>query len=317
MTLRASRIVAILAALAAAAPLGSLAAQAAAPAALILAPEPGERVPADQLLVAVTLPPGADSVSVRVGARDVTAEAVVEGGVLTWRPREPLASGPHRVVVAARGAEPVAWTFTVAPAPRAAAAATPATPARRRSPAIPHGSVVMEGGGNAVTGPGADLSREREFLPQLWLTAGGELRPGWRYTARAYVSGYESADQQPVNRFRADLRTPALSLAWKLLWLATDTYPQGKDLYDATLLAEYPDVPVDDATRDLFAGIRPDGGEPGADRPATDRFEPRAILALPVDWDNFHHSQPAEVGDVEDWQHRLALAMLRWFPGRG
>jgi len=29
-----------------------------------------------------------------------------------------------------------------------------------------------------------------------------------------------------------------LSLAWKLTWLLTDTYPQGKDLYDAVLLAE-------------------------------------------------------------------------------
>ncbi|WP_371615767.1 nucleotidyl transferase AbiEii/AbiGii toxin family protein [Streptomyces sp. NBC_00454] len=35
--------------------------------------------------------------------------------------------------------------------------------------------------------------------------------------------------------------TPALSLAWKLLWLASDANPQGKDLYDAVLLAEeYP-----------------------------------------------------------------------------
>lgn len=32
--------------------------------------------------------------------------------------------------------------------------------------------------------------------------------------------------------------TPELSLAWKLLWLITDGYPQGKDLYDAMLLAE-------------------------------------------------------------------------------
>ncbi|MFD6970806.1 nucleotidyl transferase AbiEii/AbiGii toxin family protein [Streptomyces sp. NPDC059949] len=29
-----------------------------------------------------------------------------------------------------------------------------------------------------------------------------------------------------------------LSLAWKLMWLAGDMYPQGKDLYDAVLLAE-------------------------------------------------------------------------------
>ncbi|MEV7523289.1 nucleotidyl transferase AbiEii/AbiGii toxin family protein [Streptomyces sp. NPDC091371] len=32
--------------------------------------------------------------------------------------------------------------------------------------------------------------------------------------------------------------TPALSLAWKVLWLVSDRHPQGKDLYDAVLLAE-------------------------------------------------------------------------------
>jgi hypothetical protein len=32
--------------------------------------------------------------------------------------------------------------------------------------------------------------------------------------------------------------TPRLSLAWKVSWLVTDAYPQGKDLYDAVLLAE-------------------------------------------------------------------------------
>jgi hypothetical protein len=33
--------------------------------------------------------------------------------------------------------------------------------------------------------------------------------------------------------------TRELSLAWKVLWLVTDLYPQGKDLYDAVLLAEH------------------------------------------------------------------------------
>ncbi|WP_067225808.1 nucleotidyl transferase AbiEii/AbiGii toxin family protein [Streptomyces sp. NBRC 109706] len=57
--------------------------------------------------------------------------------------------------------------------------------------------------------------------------------------------------------------TPGLSLAWKLLWLVTDTYPQGKDLYDAVLLAEHtpPSYPL---VRDAFlaAGeeaLRPPG----------------------------------------------------------
>ncbi len=37
--------------------------------------------------------------------------------------------------------------------------------------------------------------------------------------------------------------TPELSPAWKLLWLATDSHPQGKGLYDAVLLAERTAVP--------------------------------------------------------------------------
>ncbi|NOU26957.1 MAG: nucleotidyl transferase AbiEii/AbiGii toxin family protein [Polyangiaceae bacterium] len=36
----------------------------------------------------------------------------------------------------------------------------------------------------------------------------------------------------------------AESLAWKLLWLLTDIWPQAKDLYDAVLLAEDTEVPA-------------------------------------------------------------------------
>src|SRR5262249_5001085 len=43
----------------------------------------------------------------------------------------------------------------------------------------------------------------------------------------------------PPSMVEVPAATPELSLAWKLLWLETDTWPQGKDLYDATLLAEY------------------------------------------------------------------------------
>lgn len=185
---------------------------------LILSPDPGERIPAEQVLVAVSLPgSAADSVSLRVGAADVTAQAEVAAGVLTWRPREPLAPGPHRVVVTPRGGEALEWTFTVAPASRAASAATAggvALPPRpRRSPGMPHGSLVMEGGASSVSGAGAEFRREEDFAPRMWLTAGGDIRPGWRYSTRMHLSGYESPDRQPVNRFRADLHAPGISLA--------------------------------------------------------------------------------------------------------
>lgn len=187
------------------------------PGALILSPDPGERIPADQVLVAVTLPNGVDSaLSVRVGSRDVTGETERSGGVVTWRPRTPLPAGPHRVVVTARRADgvalpPLEWTFTVAPAPRLAAG--PAAAPRLRSPALPHGTVVMEGGSNSVSGPGAAFRREEDFAPRMWITAGGQVRPGWRYSVRGHLSGYETRDRQPVNRLRAELRAPGVTLA--------------------------------------------------------------------------------------------------------
>ncbi|WP_231925367.1 nucleotidyl transferase AbiEii/AbiGii toxin family protein [Micromonospora purpureochromogenes] len=94
-----------------------------------------------------------------------------------------------------------------------------------------------------------------------------------------------------------------LSLAWKLLWLATDMYPQGKDLYDAVLLAERTTVSLR-LVRDL---LRP---ELGAE---ADDFTAESVLAWNVDWDNFTDEYPGIPGDVETWKRRLALALDRGF----
>ncbi|MGW2088709.1 nucleotidyl transferase AbiEii/AbiGii toxin family protein [Streptomyces sp. NPDC001880] len=63
---------------------------------------------------------------------------------------------------------------------------------------------------------------------------------------------------------RVQAVSPELSLAWKLLWLVTDAYPQGKDLYDAVLLAEGT-PPIYELVREAFVlggteGLRPAGG---------------------------------------------------------
>ncbi|MFD0337316.1 nucleotidyl transferase AbiEii/AbiGii toxin family protein [Streptomyces sp. NPDC127117] len=62
---------------------------------------------------------------------------------------------------------------------------------------------------------------------------------------------------------RVQAVSPELSLAWKLLWLVTDAYPQGKDLYDAVLLAERT-PPAYELVREAFVlggaeGLRPPG----------------------------------------------------------
>lgn len=95
--------------------------------------------------------------------------------------------------------------------------------------------------------------------------------------------------------------TPSLSLAWKLQWLMTDSYPQGKDLYDAVLLAEYTTVPLELA-REL---IRPGLGK------IADEFTAESVLSLRVDWDNFRDEHPGIEGDAELWLRRLAAALTR------
>ncbi|SCL21676.1 Nucleotidyl transferase AbiEii toxin, Type IV TA system [Micromonospora pallida] len=93
----------------------------------------------------------------------------------------------------------------------------------------------------------------------------------------------------------------SLSLAWKLLWLATDMYPQGKDLYDAVLLAEHTTV-----DRALVRGLmRP---ELGAE---ADGFTAETVLSWQVDWTNFADEYPAVTGTAEQWTRRLALALDR------
>ncbi|WP_194895307.1 nucleotidyl transferase AbiEii/AbiGii toxin family protein [Catenulispora pinisilvae] len=97
--------------------------------------------------------------------------------------------------------------------------------------------------------------------------------------------------------------SPELSLAWKLLWLATDSYPQGKDLYDAVLLAEAVHVPFP-LLRDAFAA------EPYG--------ESRIVQTLTAnlrdtqkydDWVGFQEDHPDAVGGPEALVRRLLTAL--------
>ncbi|WP_243706020.1 hypothetical protein [Micromonospora sp. KC721] len=77
--------------------------------------------------------------------------------------------------------------------------------------------------------------------------------------------------------------------------------PQGKDLYDAVLLAEH--TTVDQAlVRQL---MRP---ELGAE---ADTFTAETVLSWQVDWTNFTDEYPETTGTAERWTDRLALALDR------
>jgi len=99
--------------------------------------------------------------------------------------------------------------------------------------------------------------------------------------------------------------TPPLSLAWKILWLETDMYPQGKDLYDAVLLAEQVCLP-----RDLLMRVL----EPSRRRSLTP-FGPASIRGWHVDWENFQREYPTVPGTALDWQARLVHALESTFVG--
>lgn len=95
-----------------------------------------------------------------------------------------------------------------------------------------------------------------------------------------------------------------LSLAWKILWLETDCYPQGKDLYDATLLAEQTNRPMEvirqvlEANADWVRVSKRLGFS--WDRPFS-----WSIDIDEIDWENFQLEYPWIQGTSHDWQWRL------------
>lgn len=89
----------------------------------------------------------------------------------------------------------------------------------------------------------------------------------------------------------------AESLAWKLLWLDTDRYPQPKDLYDALLLAESTSL-----SSGLVAQVYEGKGERWT--PDLERF-----AALAIDWPNLEREYPELAGGERRWGEELVTAL--------
>ncbi|MEU7880866.1 hypothetical protein [Microbispora bryophytorum] len=123
--------------------------------------------------------------------------------------------------------------------------------------------------------------------------------PCWT-THRPAAYGTGSARPGGCSRSPILAASPEPSLAWKPLWLASDIWPQGKDLYDAVLLAERVALP-----RDLMHEVLRDalGEREGGD------FGPETIRSLEVDWDEFRAEYPHVTGSARDWLDRLARAL--------
>ncbi|RKR87017.1 nucleotidyltransferase AbiEii toxin of type IV toxin-antitoxin system [Micromonospora pisi] len=181
----------------------------------------------------------------------------------------------------------------------------------------PEAREMLDGVVSALRGhPGAGLDPDRVQVEDIWTYERADgRRLAVPFTAAHDLTGSVQLDfvfnehlpMEPTT-IRIDgvgeamrAAPPALSLAWKLMWLGTDMYPQGKDLYDAVLLAEYTTVDLR-LVRDL---LRP---ELGAE---ADTFTAETVLRWDVDWRNFTDEYPGVTGDVDAWKHRLALALDR------
>ncbi|WP_030711037.1 nucleotidyl transferase AbiEii/AbiGii toxin family protein [Streptomyces sp. NRRL F-2580] len=107
--------------------------------------------------------------------------------------------------------------------------------------------------------------------------------------------------------------TPALSLAWKVLWLVSDRHPQGKDLYDAVLLAEHCHLP-----NALVQEVFREAGEwpyPNAELGLAHIADLAPSGYVGAEWEHFEAEYPHLAGPGEEaFIARLVEALRPTFP---
>ncbi|MFB6519886.1 nucleotidyl transferase AbiEii/AbiGii toxin family protein [Streptomyces sp. NPDC056401] len=104
--------------------------------------------------------------------------------------------------------------------------------------------------------------------------------------------------------------SPALSLAWKLLWLVSDSHPQGKDLYDAVLLAEAFALPYE--LLDQVFRLAPEQPLPN---PGVTLEDIAAYGNVGHEWHHFAAEYPQVPGSEEEYARRLLVALAPTFAG--
>ncbi|MFE6868772.1 nucleotidyl transferase AbiEii/AbiGii toxin family protein [Kitasatospora sp. NPDC057692] len=102
--------------------------------------------------------------------------------------------------------------------------------------------------------------------------------------------------------------TPELSLAWKILWLVSDAHPQGKDLYDAVLLARTTELSYP-LLREVFTLAE--------EHHARWPLLPAQIAELDADWEEFTKDYADFAEPVEEYPAELLAGLSGTFAGRG
>ncbi|MFF4574391.1 nucleotidyl transferase AbiEii/AbiGii toxin family protein [Streptomyces sp. NPDC001410] len=102
--------------------------------------------------------------------------------------------------------------------------------------------------------------------------------------------------------------TPALSLVWKLMWLLTDVHGQGKDLYDAVLLAEHHPL-----SRELLHEVFRLSGEWPYPYRQKILLEDIVEVAGEVEWNHFATEYPQFTEREREFAERLVRAVTPAF----
>lgn len=141
----------------------------------------------------------------------------------------------------------------------------------------------------------------RLTFPWTWE---GRVRDGVQVDVVFNEPMFWSPLQQTVDGVKVQVATPVESLAWKLLWVTNDEYPQVKDLYDAVLLAENTHL-TPGFLRHVFEAKKGRWQESFAEG----KFE----LAGPLDWPNFvlDHPTLASGTTLDELQARLERVLQR------
>ena len=104
--------------------------------------------------------------------------------------------------------------------------------------------------------------------------------------------------------------TPQLSLAWKLMWLINDMHAQGKDLYDAVLLAERHPL-----RHELLHEVFRLSGEWPYPYREQILFEDVVEAVGYVEWDHFVTEYPQFKNAEREYADRLVRAVAQTFDG--
>ena len=177
--------------------------------------------------------------------------------------------------------------------------------------------------------PGLTFDRDGVTTESIWTYERAEGRRvvipwSWEDLPRGSVQidvvFHEPLPEEPVRavvgREEVLAASPELSLAWKVLWLFTDMYPQGKDLYDAVLLAENSSLGRDLLLRVLEPTISQEMGVSAESVDETFLRSESTDTYIEAEWEHFVRDCPWVEGTCGEWLDRFEAALAPVFRER-